>query len=128
MEDLMGLISFIEEKEKRKDINTFFSQITNSFIRNEELNVTEKIMYIYLKGYGDGSFPSQKTIMKHLQLSKPTIIKTLDSLQSKGYLYVHRRFKGKEKLTNLHFLAEIDDKTGKPSNKDFVQIQKLLRK
>lgn len=110
--------------------SSYFIQVPNSFIRNENLSVTEKMMYMYILGFGfdrRGVYPSQTRMMKELGLSRPTIIKTLKSLEEKGGLYIINRYykNKKEKTTNLYYLCEIDSSTG-DFNKKYLDIVKAL--
>lgn len=94
-----------------------FVQVPNSFIRNPEYSVGEKIVYIYLWGYGINSgkvYPSQNKISKDLGLSKPTVIKILNQLEDKkGILILNRVLKdSKEKTTNLYCLSKINQQNG----------------
>lgn len=97
--------------------NTIFIQVPNSFMRNENLTINQKMIYLYLWGYGIDlrpSYPSHATMKKHLGLSKPTIIEILKKLEELGGVYIINRIKKKTKAktTNLYYLAEIDNKTG----------------
>ena len=97
--------------------NNYFTQVPNSFVRNENLTHYEKLLYIYIWGYGGdrrGSYPSHSLMVKHLGFSKSTIKRTLKSLEDKNGLYIINRVKKKtkEKSTNVYYLAEIDLNTG----------------
>ena len=96
---------------------TYFVQVPNSFIRNPNLTTNEKMMYLYLWGFGGETmnmYPSQARMEKELKLSRPTIIKILKSLEEKGGLYIIQRIKKdtKEKATNLYYLCAIDNNSG----------------
>lgn len=112
------------------DSSEMFVQVPNSFMRNRSLNVTEKVLYIYIWGYGVSTgqaYPSQTRIMDDLGISKPTIRKTLASLQEKkAILILNRIFKGtNEKSTNLYCLCRIDYKTGEFDN-EYLEKLKVI--
>lgn len=97
--------------------NTCFIQVPNSFIRREDLSINEKMMYMYLWGYGIDrrpSYPSHDKIAKHLNIGRSTVIRTLKTLEEKGGLYILNRYnkETKAKTTNLYYLAEIDNNNG----------------
>lgn len=96
---------------------TYFVQVPNSFIRNPNLTTNEKMMYLYLWGFGGEAmnmYPSQARMERELKLSRPTIIKILKSLEEKGGLYIIQRIRKdtKEKATNLYYLCAIDNNSG----------------
>ena len=99
----------------------YFVQVPNSFIRNPKYTSNEKMMYIYLWGFGGeslNSYPGQSRMIRDLGWSKPTVINVLKKLEEKGGIYiVNRKFRGtNEKATNLYYLAEINTNTG-----DFIE-------
>ncbi|MDT8715555.1 helix-turn-helix domain-containing protein [Clostridium sp. 19966] len=67
-----------------------FTQVPNNLIRNEELNVNEKVLLIYFLSIGNKVYPSYKKICEVLKCSKPTAIKTVQSLSNKGYIAVNK--------------------------------------
>ena len=91
-----------------------FIQVPLPFIRSQEFNLKEKMIYMYIWTYGITSkvgFPGQQRIAKDLGISVPTLIKGLDSLEEKnGLLRIHQVYEGtKEKSTCLYYLGEITD-------------------
>ena len=99
----------------------YFVQVPNSFIRNPKYTSNEKMMYIYLWGFGGdslNSYPGQSRMIRDLGWSKPTVINVLKKLEEKGGIYiVNRKFRGtNEKATNLYYLAKINTNTG-----DFIE-------
>lgn len=99
----------------------YFVQVPNSFIRNPKYTSNEKMMYIYLWGFGGeslNSYPGQSRMIHDLGWSKPTVINVLKKLEGKGGIYiVNRKFRRtNEKATNLYYLAEINTNTG-----DFIE-------
>lgn len=96
----------------------YFIQLPNSFTRNINLNIYEKMIYIYLWGFAGNSqygYPGMARISRELGITKPTIIKTLKSLEEKNGLYIINRKYAKNKkikATNLYYLAEIDYNNG----------------
>lgn len=99
----------------------YFVQVPNSFIRNPKYTSNEKMMYIYLWGFGGeslNSYPGQSRMIRDLGWSKPTVINVLKKLEEKSGIYiVNRKFRGtNEKATNLYYLAKINTNTG-----DFIE-------
>lgn len=96
--------------------DNYFVQVPNSFIRNSELTIQEKIIYIYLWGFGGNKsygYPSQAKMVKELNMSRATITKFLKSLEDKGGIYIINRYKkDKGQTTNIYYLMEIDVNTG----------------
>ena len=127
MEELKEFVSFIKEKDKRKDytVDNFYVPVMNGFMRNNELNHYEKLIYIYLQGYGQNCFVAHSTISKDLGISRSTVIRTLKSLEEKDWLCVIQRYNEKERLTNVYIIAPLCDKTCEP-NKAFVKLQRKL--
>lgn len=79
----------------RSDLNNF-TILHNEFIESELLTINEKMVFIAIKRHlnweKNNSFPSLKTICKYSRLSKPTVIKTLKSLEDKKIIRIeHRR-------------------------------------
>lgn len=98
-----------------------FIQVPIEFIRNPKFTINEKILYQYIWTFGithKVAFPSQELISKDLGMSKPTLRKTMDSLEKKnGLLRIQQVFEGtKGKTTCLYYLGEIT-KDGSFSNK-----------
>lgn len=99
----------------------YFVQVPNSFVRNPRLSSDEKMMYIYLWGFGGESkymYPGQSRMSNDLGWGKQKVIKILKSLEEKGGIFIigrkHRNTN--EKATNLYYLAEINTNTG-----DFIE-------
>lgn len=94
-----------KKKEKKKNYTkeTYYTTITNKFMRESNLTLQEKAFYIYLCGFGDKCFQNQATICKELGVTRPTLRKLMISLEEKNYIYVQRKFsnKTKEKATLL---------------------------
>ena len=108
---------------------SYFVQVPNSFMRNPNLTMQEKSMYIYLWGFGGenmNAYPSQARMIKELGISRPTIYKILKSLEDKGGLYIlNRKYKNEEKTTNLYYLCAINNNDG-CFIKDYLNIVKDL--
>lgn len=102
---------------KKRTKESYFIQVTNSFSRNSDLNLQEKMFYIYLRGYGDECFTNQSVICKELNVSKPTLRKLMNSLEEKKYIHVQRKYSSnnKEKASPIIRPIPVDDNTGKPS-------------
>lgn len=109
----------------------YFIQVPNSFMRNPAYNVYEKMIYMYIWGFGGdrrGAYPSQSGMVNGLAISKSTVIRTLKSLEEKGGIYIINRYKKdnlKEKSTNIYYLAEIDINTGTFINKSIDIVRQL---
>lgn len=101
---------------QKKNKDTFFVQITNSFMRNS-LSLQEKAFYIYVSGFGQKCFKTQKNICKDLSITAPTLRKVINSLEEKKYIYVQRKYSenSKEKNPPVIFPMPIDENTGEPS-------------
>lgn len=129
-EEIKEVLDRIKKSNGVVTAQNYFVQVPNSFIRNPNLKSKEKLLYIYLWGFGGASmnmYPSQARMKKELGWSIPTIIDTLKSLEEKGGLYIiNRVYKStKEKSTNLYYLAEIDNSTG-CFNKKSIKIVKSV--
>lgn len=106
----------------------YFVQVPNSFIRNGNIGSDEKLMYIYLWGFGGISkqmYPSQARMIKELGWSKSKVIRVLQTLEAKGGVYILNRVKleKKEKATNLYYLAEIDTNDGNFQEKSLEKVK-----
>lgn len=96
---------------------TYFTQVPDMFSRRTDLTLQEKMVFIYLWGYGSNkqyAFPSQVRMLKELGISKPTLISILRSLEKKGGLYIVHQYKGnsKEKTVNLYYICAINPVDG----------------
>lgn len=129
-EEIRELLDRVKKSNGVITPQSYFVQVPNSFVRNTELNIKEKMMYIYLWGFGGASmnvYPSQSRMVRELALSKPTVISTLKSLEEKGGIYIINRVykNNNEKTTNLYYLAQIDTTSGSFIKKS-IDIVKLL--
>lgn len=110
---------------------SYFVPVPNSFFGNSNLTIYEKMIYIYLWGFGGGDkklcYPSQGRMSKELNISKLTIIRSLKTLEEKGFIYVINQYKAitKEKISNLYYLCEIDNETGDPKARYFELIAQV---
>ena len=89
-----------------------FIQVPIDFIRDGNLTVTEKMVYMYIWTYGITTkvgHPSQDRMSKDLGVSKPTLRRIMDGLEKKNALLRITRFYygTKEKTTSLYYLNEI---------------------
>lgn len=97
---------------------TYFVQVPNEFIRNKDIDIKEKMLYIYLLSFASGrynAYPGLKRMQDELGITKKTIIKILKSLEEKEGIYIiNRVYKNNpnKKGTNLYYLSEIDSQTG----------------
>lgn len=108
----------------------YFTQVPDMFVRRTDLNISEKILFIYIWGYAankGAAFPSNKRMQEELGMSKNTIIKTLSSLEAKGGIYILNQFKKSngQQVANLYFLAEVNMQTGEFDSK-YLEMNKLL--
>lgn len=96
----------------------YFVQVPNEFIRNENIDIKEKMLYIYLLSFASGrynAYPGLARMQSELGITKKTIIKILKSLEDKEGIYIiNRVYKNNinKKGTNLYYLSEIDNQTG----------------
>ena len=115
--DIEVLKSLIEHSNGVVTSQTYFIQVPNSFMRNKDLNIYEKSLYLYIWGYGGdrrGAYPSHGAMIEHLGISKSTVKRSLKSLEEKGGICILNRIKKgtNEKSTNIYYLAEIDVNDG----------------
>lgn len=108
----------------------YFTQVPDMFVRRTDLNITEKMLFIYIWGYAankGAAFPSQARMLNELGISKPTLNKTLSSLETKGGIYLVNQFKKSNgtQVANLYFLAEVNMQTGEFDSK-YLEMNKLL--
>ena len=115
-------ISLPKEKVTKE---SYFVKTYNSFMRNVELTLAEKSLYIYIIGFGNSCFVSQKTMMRDLGITKPTLRKVLRNLEEKGYIYIQHRYAedNNERLTNVYRYVPVDKNTGKPIKEIFQYYQ-----
>lgn len=110
---------------------SYFVPVPNSFIRNLNLTIYEKMIFIYLWGFGGGEkkhcYPSQGRMSKELKISKSTIIRSLKTLEEKGFVYIINQYKAitKEKVSNLYYLCEIDNEIGDPKPRYFELVAQV---
>ncbi|UZP04408.1 helix-turn-helix domain-containing protein [Clostridium botulinum] len=114
----MNVLNLNYEREKKKTKDTFFVQIPNAFVRNKELNMQEKIFYIYVCGFGNSCFQNQSKICNELGITKPTLRKVMKGLEEKNYIYVQRKYSenAKEKATPVIYPLPLDKETGLLTN------------
>lgn len=117
----MLLYDLEEERQKKKKNytkDTFYTPVTNKFMRESKLKLQEKAFYIYLRGFGDKCFQNQAVICEELGITRPTLRKLMISLEEKKYIYVQRKFgtKTKEKATPVIHVIPLDkNDESKPS-------------
>ena len=85
-----------------------FTPVYHSFLHSKRLNGKEKLLYIVLKSFlnigsreGD-VYPTIETICDMVDMSKPTVINILKSLETKGVLKITQRGLNKPNLYTLH--------------------------
>lgn len=85
-----------------------FTPVYHSFLYSKQLNGKEKLLYIVLKsflnvGSREGEvYPSIETICDIVDMSKPTVIGILKSLEKKGVLKIQQRGLNKPNLYTLY--------------------------
>jgi len=70
-----------------------FTQIPNSLIKDKDLSIQARFLYIDLLSYAwenDFAFPSQKTLSEDIGLSERRIRDLLKELEKRGYISIHR--------------------------------------
>jgi hypothetical protein len=72
--------------QSKKPSRNGFAQIPNILFRTEALSPNAKLLLGYLYTFGKRCFPAQSTIVKHLGISKPTVIKAIKELQRQNIL------------------------------------------
>lgn len=85
-----------------------FTPVYHSFLHTKRLNGKEKLVYIVLKsfltvGSREGEvYPTIKTICDMVDMSKPTVINILKSLEKKGVLKITQRGLNKSNIYSLY--------------------------
>lgn len=85
-----------------------FTPVYHSFLHSKRLNGKEKLLYIVLKsflnvGKREGKiFPTIETMCDMVNMSKPTVIGILKSLQKKGVLKIEQRGLNKPNIYTLY--------------------------
>lgn len=111
----MTLIDFQQIKKKKEYTKeNYYFPVPNAFMRNNELSLQEKSLFIYFNGFGDRCFQRQKIICDDLRITPTTLRKLMKSLEEKNCIYVQRKYseKSKEKSTPIVFPIPLDEKTG----------------
>lgn len=105
--------SFKVEKPKARSIFVY-----EGFILNKTYTMAEKLLYQILdmyhnKGMG-GAYPAQDEMCKQLGVSKPTLLKTLKSMQEKNMILVINCFwkNNNKQAHNFYVLNSPDERTG----------------
>ena len=87
-----------------------FTMVYNDFLKSKLLTPDERMVYIYLKMHSDNdtgkSFPSLNTLAKETGLSKRTVQRCLQELQSKGTVRVEHRSSEKGTQSNLYTIYD----------------------
>lgn len=131
--DLERLKRSIEQAEVSGGVvapPTYFTQVPDMFSRRTDLSLKEKMLFIYLWGYGSNknyAFPSQSRMLKELGISLPTLINTLKSLEDKGGLYIVNQYKKStnERTVNLYYICAVDPIDGS-FIEDYFKAVKML--
>lgn len=98
--------------------NQFFTITYNSFIRNTDYSMYQKMIFICLKSHrGDKTFncfPGTELIAKELCISVRKVKSVLQELEALGgILIIKRKMESNRDTSNLYILADIDMQTGK---------------
>ncbi|EHQ5231641.1 helix-turn-helix domain-containing protein [Listeria monocytogenes] len=84
-----------------------FFQVPNAIYDNADLNVYELaiLQYLFRLSNNNKAYPALTTIAKMVKCSKPTVIKSLESLMNKGYLTKQsNKTKNGNSSVNIYYL------------------------
>ena len=103
---------------------------TNTFRRYRDLNITEKMVYLTLwsmSGEKSYAFPSTHTICNELGISKPTLLKTLKSLEDKKCIYIIQQYDKEtdRQLSNLYYVIEWIANESRFNDEHFELLKRL---
>lgn len=98
--------------------NKWFTLTYNSFIRNTDYSMYQKMIFICLKSHrGDNAFrcfPGTDLIAKELCISVRKVKSVLQELEALGgLLIIKRKMESNRDTSNLYILADVDIMTGK---------------
>lgn len=68
----------------------FFSELEEE--SNRKLNITERCIISYIKGWSKGYYGSQNTLAKRLGISERTANRTISTLLKDGFLFKEGKF------------------------------------
>lgn len=84
-----------------------YTVIYNDMLTSKVLTPMEKLVYIYLKQYGESIFPSMATIADGTGISKSSVKRLVKSINEKGILeIIHRRDKKNGNTSNMYYLKD----------------------
>lgn len=107
-----------------------FTPVYHSFLHSKRLNGKEKLLYIVLKSFlnvgsreGD-VYPTIETICDMVDMSKPTVINILKSLEKKGVLKINQRGLNKPNLYTLYDYKALWQNTENEANSELEKQRK----
>lgn len=92
--------------------------VPKKMMKDKNITIYDKAVLCYMLSYtgsGNTCFPSYASMIEHLGISKPTLSKSIKSLQESGYLEVSRLFSDPMKHNNKYkivFLSNENDLDG----------------
>ncbi len=101
-------------EEKLKDERGWhLTMIDNAVLESNKLNTYDKLTYIMICMHGNRNvgtcFPSLNTLAKLVCCSKPTIIKSIKTLEEIGLIEVEQRWNDKnEYLSNIYVIKDVN--------------------
>lgn len=107
-----------------------FTPVYHSFLHSKRLNGKEKLLYIVLKsflnvGSREGEvYPTIETISDMVDMSKPTVINILKSLETKGVLKITQRGLNKPNLYTLYDYKALWQNTENEANSELEKQRK----
>lgn len=107
-----------------------FTPVYHSFLHSKRLNGKEKLLYIVLKsflnvGSREGNvYPTIETICDMVDMSKPTVINILKSLEKKGVLKINQRGLNKPNLYTLYDYKALWKNTENEANSELEKQRK----
>lgn len=107
-----------------------YTKIKNLLITSSSLNNAEFRILVYLISISrkDFSYPSINTIAEKIHMGRYTVIRTIDSLEKKGFILKENRVIGTGKKTSNRYLINedaISKNIRKEINTETVPIEEL---
>lgn len=76
----------MSKKFKHTDLKRNFTKVSNNLILTDELDMREKMVYIYISSQKDDWKFANDRMARAMKISKDTMRKILQSLENKGVL------------------------------------------
>ena len=99
-----------KNKVAQKTDQRYYTMVYHDFLNSSLLTPSEKMLFIYIKmhtGKNGKSFPSIATLAKEMGVTKKTILRNMDALESKGVIKVEHRKIGNEYTSNLYTIYDM---------------------